>query len=161
VPPTLADVHLEPPITLDMFPVDASARFPGAFMERSARFHVGAATGLGRVRDDLVARITTRVLGKNLPELTTTRTVNVPFDFPAGWWQHLKHQHQTAWWMRPLTRRWPPRMATITQRVTLTGDVTRAALFPEANALISDDLMGRPVLVTSEPSWKTTIGSWP
>lgn len=144
---------------LDSLPYAQSVaiRLPGSYMDQSAKLRLRLEDPAFRsARIELVATLSAHVLGRELAPLTAEHTVEVTADVPADWWQHWKFDHQTRWWMRPFMRRWPPRLAGITRYVTLHGDVSRAALFPEANYLPRTDHLGAPVLVWQPPEWSAT-----
>lgn len=80
--------------------------------------------------EQMVVRATGFVLGEQLPSHTETATGFAHFEAPASWWQHVKHQHGHRWWLRPLVRLRPVRMAAEVKRVELTATWENMAAYP-------------------------------
>jgi hypothetical protein len=70
--------------------------------------------------------------------------------FPTSPWQHFKHKHRLAWWMRPLLRRRPVRE----QEYVVTLMVERWQTYPEAR--LPRETFGRAVVFerVTGPIWK-------
>lgn len=88
------------------------------------------------VTGDLIARLTSHVLGDRMEPSTTT----VCFDVYASWWQHTKAVHFPTFsrWLN----RWPTH-----KRMCQTVTAENFATFPECRTDYPPDL-GRPVRLT-------------
>lgn len=96
----------------------------GSYSRNAARLEVCEGDRFGLTLDDLVMKMTTRVLTQTLEDKETT----VSFSAPSTWWQHWKQDHAPAWF----TRRWPVRLTTV--RETVKYEV--CAMYPKANMLL-------------------------
>lgn len=77
------------------------------------------------IDDTIAVRVRALIYGETLPSHTETRHAAVP----ASPWQHFKHDHARAWWMRPLAGRRPPLM----KQITLTATWQEMAGYPWAS----------------------------
>jgi hypothetical protein len=103
--------------------------------------------------------LATKVWTDSLPpeQVTTTRTHTM--EIPATWWQHAKQQHANTWWMGWLARRRPPRLRPVTVEATLTVDLRRFRVYPDAPPLHAE--FGRHTVsytLDETVSWITSEG---
>lgn len=131
--------------TLDWLKVGATKRVSPEFAQT-----LNAQIMPNPVWDGLLYTLTAKVLAEQLPPSQVTETKRFDFDVPASPWQAYKNTHADRWWMRRLVRRRPVRMITYTRDVTLTVDLDRYCLYPQAKVL--PDTYGRPVRVADVSS---------
>lgn len=96
----------------------------GAYSRNAARLEVCEGDLFGLTLDDVILKLTTRVLTQTLED----KEAVVSFSAPSTWWQHWKQDHAPAW----LTRRWPVQLTTV--RKTVEYEV--CAMYPKADMLL-------------------------
>jgi hypothetical protein len=96
----------------------------GAYSRRAAHLSVDEGGIFGCTLDDVVVRMTTRVLTQTLEDKQAT----VSFSTPSTWWQHWKQDRAPGW----LKRRWPVRLTTIQKTV----EYKVCAMYPKADLLL-------------------------
>lgn len=143
VDPRFAALHNAKPITLHQVQVSESMMV-GRYFKDS----LTTETDVDRIESydgkiDLHARsrLTGYVLAEHLPPQRYSDSTVVVFEVPDGWWQTAKAEVR---WLRPVARRWPPRMRRIERTVELRVDLQRYRAFPEANVQMTQEL-GRPL----------------
>ncbi len=93
--------------------------------------HYYYAKELGRsfdnyMRDSIIHRINAKVLGKDLPSFTETRTE--VFNSPKNPWQFFKDMYADKWFMRSIVKKWPVKF--VKQKITLTATWDQWAVYP-------------------------------
>jgi len=92
----------------------------------------------------LTHQLTAQVLAERLPSGHVEETKTFTIDVPASPWQQFKQDHETAWWLRWLTKWRPPLLRTHRQSCHMSVDITRYWSYPEARIARQ---LGRPVRV--------------
>jgi hypothetical protein len=81
---------------------------------------------------DLVHQLTARVLADQLPPETVTDEHTFVFPVPGSPWQQFKATHADSWWLRWLTKMRPPTYVKHYRNGSLTVDLRRYHIYPQA-----------------------------
>jgi len=106
-----------------------SYRLMGGFMQANLRFTAERDALLGQ----MIYELATNVLTHKLPPETVEETGILACDHPATWWQQWKHDIATnTRGLRWIARRWPVHTIRTVHKLTVTLDLRRFRVYPDA-----------------------------
>lgn len=108
------------------------SRLVGPFVRDSANIEIRSAPIMSTVDGSLIRELTAYVLADRLPDEQASEQTRVIVRYPGTSWQMFKHEHERSWWLAWFVRRRPVRMAVVVRTVTMTVDMRRWRVFPEA-----------------------------
>lgn len=85
---------------------------------------------LDQLRKNAVYQVRTGVLSFDLPGHKAQDTRTVTFEVPTTPWQHFKHAHRDAWWMRWLVARRPVTMRKLSETLCFEAEWKEYAVYP-------------------------------
>ena len=83
-------------------------------------------SGFRFLRDEAIYRVNARVLAKELPSFTETKTEVL--NTPKNPWQFFKDMYADTWFMRWIVKKWPVKY--VKQKITLTATWDQWAVYP-------------------------------
>lgn len=97
------------------------------------------------IHDELVAKVTARVLIERLEPFPIKRQKTVCISVPRTWWDHFKLTYKDKWWMRYRIIRYK----TITREVEFTAIIKPMMAFPHSSQVpyTSPARLGEPVRI--------------
>lgn len=101
--------------------------------------------GMDFMMNTMTAKLKAFLLKKDLPGHQVHKRVTVSWQVPASWWQHLKHQHETAWWLAWLVQWKPVQWQTRYREVNLRAEWRDMATYPWQTVVPTARGLGKPV----------------
>lgn len=136
--------------TLDWLKYGLAGRIPENLVV-SADFRAGE----DFFRDEIVWRLSTKLLHERLPDRYYTASDTVWWDFPRSPFQHWKRNHAESWWLGWFVRRWPIKTDRIYRTATMEVDINDYLTYPYQT--IADPRMGDAVRIPEirqQVTWK-------